>query len=236
MRIVASSRTSPVRLPGVVSVIFDMDGVLVDSEPLWWEAGVAALGSVGVVLGNDRSLETKGMRTIDALEYWYRKFPWSGKSIDDLVPEVHERVIEIMAEHAQPLPGVVELVQFLSDRGVPMSVCSSAPRDVIEATLRSLGLRRSIVHIVSANDEAMGKPHPGSYLRCAKLMDTNPRHCIAIEDSVYGAIAAKAAQMKVVAVQSGPDSVPGIFDFCDTRISTLKEFDGALFQQLSEAR
>jgi len=98
--------------------------------------GGAALGSVGVVLGDERAHETKGMRTVDALEYWYRKFPWSGKSIDELAPEVHQRVIEIMAEHAQPLPGVVELVQF-----------------------------------------------------CA--------------------IAAKAAQMKVVVVSNGPDSVPG---------------------------
>lgn len=90
------------------------------------------------------------------------------------------------------------------------------------------------MHLVSANDEAMGKPHPGAYLRCANLLNANPRHCIAIEDSVYGANAAKAAQMKVVAVQNGRDSVPGIFDFCDTRLSTLKEFDGVLFQQLSE--
>ena len=81
----------------------------------------------------------------------------------------------------------------------------------------------------------MGKPHPGAYLRCAKLMGTNPRHCIAVEDSVYGAIAAKAAQMKVVAVPNGPDCVPGLFDFCDTRLSNLKEFDSILFQQLAGA-
>lgn len=216
-----------------VSVIFDMDGVLIDSEPLWWQAGVEALGSVGIAINDEWSHETKGMRTDEALQYWYRKFPWSGKTIDELVKGVDARVIEIIAAQPEPLPGVLNLIEFLLDQEIQMAVCSSAPRGVIEAILRSLGLRNSMRHIVSAHDEVMGKPHPGAYLRCANLMKTNPRHCIAIEDSVYGAIAAKAAQMKVVVVRNGQDYATGVFDFCDARLSTLNGFDETMFRCLS---
>lgn len=212
-----------------------MDGVLVDSEPLWWEAGVAVLNSVGVVLHNEWSHETRGMRTDEALEYWSRRFPWSGRSIHDLVNDVDAKVIEIIAERAAPLPGVLELVTFLSERDIQMAVCSSARRDVIEAVLGRLGLGDSIGWLVSANDEPMGKPHPGAYLRCASLLKTDPRHCIAIEDSVWGAIAAKAAQMKVIVVQNGPAHGSEIFDFCDARIGSLKELDESLFGTLTSA-
>ena len=211
-----------------------MDGVLVDSEPLWWQAGVAALATVGVVLENDRSNETRGMRTDEALEYWRRKSPWSGKSIRDLANDVNAQVIQIIAERAIPLPGVLDLISLLSRRGISMAVCSSAPGNVIEAVLASLGLADSIKHVVSAHDEPMGKPHPGAYLRCAALLKTDPRHCIAVEDSVWGAIAAKAAQMKVIVVQNGLVPEPEIFDFCDLRLDTLKELDESVFDSLSK--
>lgn len=217
------------------SVIFDMDGVLLDSEPIWWRAGVEALNSVGIAVDNAWSHETKGMRTDEALHYWYRKFPWSGRTIEELTKDIDGRVIEIIAAHPQPLPGVLNLIKFLLDQQIQMAVCSSAPRAVIEATLRCLGIRDTIRQIVSAHEEVMGKPHPGAYLRCATLMKKDPRHCIAIEDSVYGAIAAKAAQMKVVVVQNGQDYPSGLFDFCDAHLSTLTEFDGLFFQSLSES-
>lgn len=218
-----------------VSVIFDMDGVLLDSEPIWWRAGVEALGSVGIAIDDTWSTETRGMRTDDALRYWFRKFPWHGKTIDELNEEIDARVIEIIASHSTPLPGVLNLVEFLLERQIQMAVCSSAPGGVIEAVLQSLGIRSAMRQIVSASDEMMGKPHPAAYLRCANLMQKDPRHCIAIEDSVYGAIAAKAAQMKVVAVQNGQDCPSGAFDFCDARLATLADFNEALFRSLSES-
>lgn len=214
-------------------VIFDMDGVLVDSEPLWWQAGVDALSSVGVALDHARSHETKGMRTDEALGYWYRKFPWSGRTIDALAEEVDTRMIEVIQDRAVPLPGVLGVVDLLARREIPMGVCSSAPLFVIEATLRALDLGDAIRCVVSAHDEPMGKPHPGAYLRCAQQMQVAPRDCIAIEDSVYGAIAAKAAQMKVVAVQSGADLASGLLDFCDARLSTLCDFDEVLLDALT---
>lgn len=214
------------------SVIFDMDGVLVDSEPLWWQAGVDALSSVGIVLDNARCHETRGMRTDEALDYWYRKFPWSGRTIDDLVGDVNTRMMQVIRDHAEPLPGVIDLVEFLARRGILMGVCSSAPSCVIDATLRALRLADSIRCVVSAHDEPMGKPHPGAYLRCAAQIHASPQHCIAVEDSIYGAIAARAAQMKVVIVQNGLDDASGLFDFCDARLSTLNDFDETLWRRL----
>lgn len=221
-------------LPGL-SVIFDMDGVLLDSEPLWWRAGVAALASVGVALEDEWSPETRGMRTDEALRYWHRKFPWSGKTIKDLTDEIDLRMLEIIARRAEALPGVRDLLDTLAASGIHMAVCSSAPGKVIEAALQSLGLQDSIECVVSAHDELMGKPHPAAYLRCAMQMETIPRFCIAVEDSVSGAIAAKAAQMKVVVVQKGLDYATGLFDFCDARLSSLVEFDEELLGALQKA-
>ncbi len=217
------------------SVIFDMDGVLVDSEPLWWQAGVDALNSVGVVLDHARSHETKGMRTDDALSYWHRKFPWSGRTIDDLAEDVNVRMVQVIQNQAQPLPGVLDTVELLLRRNIQIGVCSSAPLAVIDATLHALHLTDAIRCVVSAHDEPMGKPHPAAYLRCAANLQTPTRECIAIEDSVYGAIAAKAAQMKVVAVQNGVDFASGLFDFCDARLSTLCDFDENQLARLTDA-
>jgi mannitol-1-/sugar-/sorbitol-6-/2-deoxyglucose-6-phosphatase len=217
------------------SVIFDLDGVLVDSEPLWWQAGVDALGSVGVVLDHAWSHETKGMRTDDALGYWYRKFPWSGRTIDELAEDVNVRMVHVIRNQAQPLPGVLDAVELLLRRSIQIGVCSSAPLAVIDATLQALHLKDAICCVVSAHDEPMGKPHPAAYLRCAANMRASAQQCIAIEDSVYGAIAAKAAEMKVVAVQNGVDFASGLFDFCDARLSTLCDFDENLLGHLAEA-
>ena len=215
-------------------VIFDMDGVLVDSEPLWWQAGVDALSSVGVALDHGWSDQTRGMRTDVALDYWFRKFPWSGRTIDALADDVNTRMLEVIRDSVVSLPGVLGVVDLLARREIPMGVCSSAPLYVIEATLRALELRDTIRCVVSAHNEPMGKPHPAAYLRCAAQMRVAPRDCIAIEDSVHGAIAAKAAQMKVVAVQGSIDFASGLFDFCDARLSTLCDFDETLLDALTQ--
>jgi len=215
-----------------LSVIFDMDGVLIDSEPLWWRAGVEALRTVGVFLSDEYSHETKGMRTDEALQHWFRRFPWSGRTIDDLTKDVDRLFMTIVEQTPKPLPGVLELLELLLSHNIQLAVCSSAPHELIEVTLLSLGIRHSMSHIVSAHDEVLGKPHPAAYLRCASLLSRDPRDCIAIEDSVYGAISAKAAQMKVVAVQNNQHSTPGVFDFCNAHLSSLEEFDQTLLYRL----
>jgi mannitol-1-/sugar-/sorbitol-6-/2-deoxyglucose-6-phosphatase len=214
------------------AAIFDMDGVLIDSEPLWWRAGVEVLQTVGVDLDDSRSSETMGLRTDAALVHWYQLFPWNGKLIHEIEQEVNSRVIELIGRHAEPLPGVYKTVELLSERGIPMGLCSSSPHAVITAVLKALQLDSTIRVVCSAEDELLGKPHPAAYLTCAKQIGTHPQCCVAFEDSLRGAIAAKAADMKVVAIPSGPDRDSTRFDFCDLRLRSLAEFDESSLSQL----
>lgn len=213
------------------AVIFDMDGLLIDSEPLWWQAGVEVLRTVGVDLEDNRSHETMGLRTDAALEHWFSLFPWTGKSLQEIEQEVNSRAMELIQEHAEPLPGVYETIHLVSRHGIPMGVCSSSPHLVIRTVLSTLRLHSAIQVVYSAEAEPFGKPHPGAYLNCAKQIGVHPHRCLVFEDSLRGATAAKAAEMKVIAVPSGRDNEPGTFDFCDMQLRSLADFNEShLFQ------
>lgn len=214
------------------AVIFDMAGLLVDSEPLWWLAGVEALRTVGVNLDDSRSRETMGLGMDVALRHWFSLFPWTGKTIPQIAQEVTSRVIQLIAERAKPLPGVFDVIHLLSEQKIPMGLCSSSPHAVIAAVLSKLDLQSTIRVAYSAEDEPMGKPHPGAYLSCAKQIGVHPHYCVAFEDSLYGAIAAKAAEMKVVAVPSGNDHKSTMFDFCDMQLRSLTQFNASSFSKL----
>jgi mannitol-1-/sugar-/sorbitol-6-/2-deoxyglucose-6-phosphatase len=217
------------------AVIFDMDGLLVDTEPLWWQAGVETLRTVGVDLDDNRSVETLGLRTDAALEHWFKLFPWTGKSLQQVEQEITSRVLPLIGQHAKALPGVYEVIQLFAEREIPMGVCSSSPYTVIKVVLNALGLEGAIRVAYSAENEPFGKPHPGPYLSCAKQIGVAPRDCIAFEDSLHGAIAAKRAEMTVVAIPSGADSTATTFDFCDMQLRSLSEFSDTVFAQLLSA-
>ena len=215
------------------AVIFDLDGVLINSEPLWWRAGVEALRTVGVHLADHHSSETLGLRTDVALAHWYERYPWAGKTLDQIEQEVQVRVLQLIYEQGQPLPGVLSLLQMLDERRVPIGLCSSSPYRVIDAVLDKIGVKQHFQVVHSAEDEPLGKPHPGAYLSCASRLCVPAHRCIAFEDSLAGAISAKAAQMRVVAVLQGARST--VFDFCDLKLDTLSDFTPDLLNRLAPA-
>jgi HAD superfamily hydrolase (TIGR01509 family) len=215
-----------------LAAIFDMDGLLIDSEPLWWQAGSEVLRTVGVNLEDGRALETYGMRTDAAMAYWFRKFPWTAKTSKQIEEEVNSRMIQILAQGVRAMPGVESAIRLLSGRSIPMGVCSSSPRVVINAVLDALNLSGAFNVVCSAEDQPYGKPHPGAYLTCARLLGISPENCVAFEDSLRGAIAAKAAEMKVVAVPSEGHRRLSAFDFCDIRLHSLTDFNLRILRRL----
>jgi len=217
------------------AAIFDMDGLLLDSEPLWWRAGVEVLRTVGVNLHDSQCHETIGLRTDAAVAHWFRRFPWQGKSPQVIAEQLHMRVLQLLRQAAQPLPGVTELMEFFSAQGIPMGLCSSSPYSVIDVVLDGLGLRQFLQVVYSAEDEPFGKPHPGPYLSCAARLGVPASRCIAFEDSCPGAQSAKAAGMKVVAVPNAASARTGNFDFCDARLEALTQFTPALLERLLPA-
>ncbi len=206
------------------AVIFDMDGMLTDSEPLWRIASVESLNAVGVPLTEEEAIATTGLRTDELLEYWHRIYPWDDPPRKAVEGNIESRVIELIREQSVPSPGVHEILSSLVGAGYPLGIASSSASQVIEAVLETLGIAHYFSVVQSAEHEPFGKPHPAVYIEAARRLDVSPLECVAFEDSPNGVIAAKAARMRCVAV---PD--PALVDdrrflAADLRLPSLTAF------------
>ncbi len=215
------------------AVIFDLDGLLIDSEPFWRRAETEVFADVGVTLTNAMCMETTGLRLDAVVEHWFSRTPWSGKSQPAVVTAIATRVAELITAHAAPLPGVPDALAFFKVRGLPIALCSSSPMTVIDAALAKLQLTGRMRAVISAEGESHGKPHPAVYLTTAAKLGVLPEKCLALEDSMNGCIAAKAARMKVIAVPEA-HAEHARFSFCDATLHSLKALDEQLFTRLSD--
>lgn len=184
----------------VKAVIFDMDGVLIDSEPFWRKADIEVFSTVGVKLTEEMCLQTMGMTCIESVKYWYRQFPWKNKSIEQIRDEIEEHVIKNITKHGKPMKGVDYILTFFDKLDLPIALASSSSENIIEAVLERLRLiwRFKVFH--SAQYEEFGKPHPAVFLTTAERLGVKPEECLVFEDSINGVRAGLAAGMKVVAV------------------------------------
>ena len=217
----------------IAAVVFDMDGLLIDSEPLWRQAEVEVFADVGLTLTDAMCMQTTGLRIDAVVDYWFQRRPWSGgTSPAGVAQKIAARVSELITAHAEPLPGVTEALAFFKVRGFPLALCSSSPMTVIDAALRKLSLVGRFRAVCSAESEAHGKPHPAVYLTTAQKLGVAPESCLAFEDSMNGCIAAKAARMTVVAVPEA-HAERARFAFCDATLGSLREVDEPLFAKLN---
>jgi mannitol-1-/sugar-/sorbitol-6-/2-deoxyglucose-6-phosphatase len=177
-----------------------MDGLLIDSEPLWRIAEVEALASVGVPISEEDALETTGLRTDEVVELWHARHPWPDPPKKEIEARIITRLIALVRERGEPMPGVHETLEALSEAGYPLAIASSSTSEIIAAVLETLGIARYFRVAQSAEHEPFGKPHPGVYIEAARALGVEPRHCLAFEDSPNGVIAAKAARMTCIAV------------------------------------
>jgi len=183
----------------VAAVIFDMDGVLVDSEPFWHAAELQVFRALGVPLDPPMCLETTGLRPDEVVRYWYERFPWPGEP-KEAERKLVDEVTRMVHAHGQARPGVAHALAYLRPLGLPLAIASSSPYRLIEAVCARLGIRDAFSVTASAEEEPFGKPHPGVYLSAAAKLNVPAPACLAIEDSVNGVVAAKAARMKCLAV------------------------------------
>ncbi|HEY2409021.1 MAG TPA: hexitol phosphatase HxpB [Polyangiaceae bacterium] len=217
----------------ISAVIYDMDGLLIDSEPFWRQAEIEVFETVGVTLTEELCRETMGLRIDGLVQYWFERFPWQSKPREAVAREVAERVAELISLNADALPGVEASLAFFAERQLPLAVCSSSPQTVIDAALRRLGVKKQMKVVHSADAEAFGKPHPAPYLTVAQRLQTSPQRCLVFEDSLNGAISGKAARMKVVAVPEARLRASTLFDFCDAKLDSLAEVSAELLERLA---
>jgi mannitol-1-/sugar-/sorbitol-6-/2-deoxyglucose-6-phosphatase len=216
----------------VEAVVFDLDGLLIDSEPFWRQAEIEVFASVGLQLTEQDVRQTMGLRIDDAVRHWWVRHPWRGPGPADVERTMTARVAELVTERGSPMPGALEAVATCGRLGLPVAVCSGSYAVVIEAALGRLGLTDDVAVWHSAEWEPLGKPHPGAYLTTAASLGVDPVACVAVEDSFNGAISAKAARMRVVAVPEPAVAGSPRWGFCDAVLSGLDGFDEALIRRL----
>ena len=205
------------------AVIFDMDGVLVDSEPLWRLAERQVFAEVGLTLTDADCESTMGMRSDEVIEHWFRLSPWEGASCAELEARLEGRMRELITEQATAMPGADESIAMARSEGLALGLATSSAPPLIEAVLTKLGLGDAFAIAHSAIDEELGKPHPAVFLTTARLLGVEPEECVAIEDSVAGVRSARAADMRVIAVPPPHLFDDAGYDEADLKLRSLEE-------------
>lgn len=205
------------------AVIFDLDGLLVDSEPLWHRAEMVVFGRLGLKLSTADCESVTGLRTDMLVAHWYRRSPWEGASLEAVTAELESTALEMIAAGVQARPGAIAALDMVTAMGLPMGVASSSPMEIIEAALTRVGVGERFRAICSAQGLALGKPHPEVYLNCAAALGVAAEDCLAFEDSGTGLLAAKAARMKAVAVPAQQDFDHPWMGLADLKLGSLEQ-------------
>jgi HAD superfamily hydrolase (TIGR01509 family) len=222
------------------AVVFDMDGLLIDSEPLWQQAEIEVFGRVGLRLDRALCLRTRGRKLDEVVAYWFGERPWRGPSPEAVRTSIVQRVVELVGQRGEPKPGVAHALDFVETLGLPMAVASSSDHAVIRAVLSRLDVRERFAVLHSGEEERAGKPDPAIFLGAARKLGIAPAHCLAFEDSPGGVASAKAAGMRCVAVPDAGASGGDLADaeraelaaLADGLIGSLADLDLALWRRL----
>ncbi len=212
------------------AVIFDLDGVLIDSEPLWRRAEIATFGEVGVALSDADCLETTGLRIDEAVDYWFERMPWTGRSCEDVARSIVSRVALLIRDEGEPMSGAVSSIEAAIQSEWRLAVASSSPKVLIETVLDRFRIADRFECTRSAEDEAFGKPRPDVYLSAAAALQLSPQACVAVEDSANGLASALAAGMRCIVVPPTESQDDPRFDAATLRIDSLHDLPGALDQ------
>lgn len=204
-----------------------MDGLLIDSEPLWQEAEIEVFGAFGVTLTRAMCRQTMGLRIDEVVDHWHQRFGWDDPARDEVIRRVVAEMVRRIEEEGEVKDGVAELLDHVATQVENLAIASSSNTAIIEAVMRTSGLgdRFDVIH--SAEHEPYGKPHPAVYLSAAERLCVRPDRCVAFEDSLNGIIAAKAARMRCIAVPEVPAEQRKGFEVADAVVESLHDAIGA---------
>ncbi|MEU1691287.1 HAD family hydrolase [Streptomyces hirsutus] len=182
------------------SVVFDLDGTLVDSEPNYYEAGRLTLAEHGVPDFSWTEHERYvGISTRETITDWRERYGLRA-SVEDLLEVKNGHYLRLARASTQVYPEMRRFVELLAAEGVPMAVASGSSPEAIEAILAGTRLDVHLRTVVSAEEVPRGKPAPDVFLEAARRLGTDPADCVVLEDAVPGVAAAHAAGMRCIAI------------------------------------
>ena len=210
------------------AIIFDMDGVIVDSEYLWKVAEKEVFTSLGVELDTKSCEMTQMMTTQEVTEFWFSKYPWTGETLEEVEQKVIDCVIDLIeAEHCE-IPGAKGFLKQLKSYDFKIGLATNAPYRIVPRVLSKLDLTHYFDVLVSAEFVKQGKPAPDVYLTACEKLGEKAADCFAIEDSNSGIRAGKIAGMSVIAFSNnGKNNLTGF----DHIIHNYDDVDWNIFNQ-----
>jgi beta-phosphoglucomutase-like phosphatase (HAD superfamily) len=214
----------------IQAIIFDMDGLLIDSEPIWQEAEIKVFNRIGISLTREMTTQTTGLATDQVVHYWHKKFHWDNPTLSEVAQQIDETVIELIKTKGEGREGVNTVIAACESLKLPMAIASSSPIMLITVVLDKLGLTHKMQIVHSAHDEAFGKPHPAVYLSTAYELGIHPTDCLAFEDSVNGVLAAKAARMRCIAIPEPGMRNDKRFGIADIILHSLNDFNVTMLE------
>ncbi len=207
----------------IKAVVFDMDGVVIDSEIIHTRAIKEALKQeLGLDVDKDEILEYIGLFYPEKLEKILKK-----RNIQKDVNKLTERakmIFKGLTKHVRLMPGFLDLIKTVIKNNFKTALASSSPRDYIEEISSMLDIEKYFDVIIAGDEVKNRKPNPECYLLTAKKLGLKPEECLVIEDSVPGVIAAKEAGMKCIA-KPNPYVKDGDFSRADMIVNSLEEID-----------
>ncbi|MGH8994929.1 MAG: hexitol phosphatase HxpB [Acidimicrobiales bacterium] len=218
---------TPAVINPVRAVIFDMDGLLVDTVPIWRQVGNGAFAALGVDIAPlAKSGAVMGLSVVDAMAVFRNYAGWPASEHPDLEERIIAGVVDAIHHQLELKPGADQALDFCDAAGLLMAVASGSSTPIIEAVLDRFDLAKRFTAVCSAAAEPRGKPHPGVFLSAAAAMGVAPEDCLVLEDAVSGCIAGKAASMRVIAVPDGPAVGDPRLAIADLVVVSLEELTG----------
>lgn len=218
----------------IKAVIFDMDGLMINSEPLWREVALQVFKNLSVKGITAETFREGASLRIDAhVAYFCKKFNIQTGNQPKMVREIISQVSELILRKVELKPGIIEALDFFKKRSVRLALASSSPLKLIRAVLKKFKLGKYFEVVYSGEDEKYGKPNPGIYLTTAKKLKILPRNCLAIEDSLNGVLSAKKAKIKCLAVPEKENLNNDDFQIADLILPSLVEFSEKYWLKLN---
>ncbi len=215
----------------IEAVVFDMDGVLVDSEPLWREVEQEVFGGLGILVTDEDLERTMGVRINEVVALWRSLHPWEEPPPEEVERRIVDGVARAIRERGVVNDGAGEAIAYFRGLGMRLALASSSPFRLIDTVLAVSGLGGQFEVVHSAEEEVLGKPDPAVYLTTARKLGVPPERCLAIEDSPSGVRSARAAGMRCVAVPERP-APDGEFHGADLVLESLAAAGDWMWQAL----
>jgi HAD superfamily hydrolase (TIGR01509 family) len=209
------------------ALIFDMDGLMVDTEPLYWEVARELARNCGKEVSDDTLRKMMGRSRIESMRIFAEACGIDSRAPEDLLVEREELMLQRYGRGVEPMKGLHEILNQFRGR-LRFAVATSSPRKFTDVLLPALDVANEFEVVQTGDQVTHGKPHPEIYRRCMSRLGVDGRESIVLEDSKAGAMSGKSAGAYVIAVPSHLTAIEDFSQVANARVNDLFEAAGAI--------